>query len=139
MPSWLEFFKEQTGDEPSLRSPSESYREKMIESIAGKPKVFTVNGIDMEFFTVGQLAAVLGRRPVTIRKWESDGVLPTTWYNTPSEDPRGRRRLYTWAMLEGIVQIAKEEEILVDTWRPIRKTQFIPRVKELFDRLWDES
>lgn len=139
MPSWLEQFKAvNEGQEPGV-THSESHREKMLEAIVGKPKVYTVGGQDVDFFTVGQLAKALGRKPVTIRKWEADGIIPVTWYHTPSNDARGRRRLYTRTMVEGIIQIAKEEEILVDTWRSIRKTHFQARVRELFERLLNEN
>lgn len=41
-----------------------------------KPTFYTINGVRQEFYTVGQLAKLLGRRPVTIRAWESRGWIP---------------------------------------------------------------
>src|SRR5262245_54767460 len=129
MPNWLEYFKErQEGAAPRM-TPTTSASAARLEEIVGKPRVYTVGGVDVDFFTTGQLAKALGRKPGTIRKWENDGTIPVTWYNSPSDDPRGRRRLYTRDMVEGIVYIAKEEGILVDSWKSIRKTDFIGRVK----------
>lgn len=111
----------------------------VLQETVGLPKIYTVNGKDVEFYTVGQLAQALGRKAVTIRKWENDGVIPVATFNAPSDDPRGRRRLYTKEQVVGMVQIAKEEGILTETWKPINKTDFSKRVKELFERLLNES
>jgi hypothetical protein len=90
--------------------------------------------VDREFFTVGQLAAALGRRSVTIRKWEREGIIPAPTFNAESSDPRGRRRLYGREQVEGIVRIAAEEGILDSPKAAITKTRFTERVSELFRR-----
>lgn len=98
-----------------------------------KPHIFEVGGKDIELFTVGQLAMALGRAAGTIRKWENTGVIPKAMYSSPSKDPRGKRRLYTRAMVEGIVKIAKQEGILSPNSRKsISATQFTNRVINLF-------
>lgn len=103
-----------------------------------KPRVLLVDDKPVEFFTVGDLAAALGREAGTIRKWESNGVIPRAKYKSPSPsgDPRGMRRLYTRAQIEGIVRIALDEGILVMTdRRPLGRTKFTPRVLQLFKDL----
>jgi hypothetical protein len=101
-----------------------------------KPKIFPVNGVDTEFFTVGQLALALGgRQPVTIRKWERTGVIPKATFNKPSEDPRGKRRLYSRAQVEGMIRIAEEEGLLRKHSKPITQTNFKERVLALFREL----
>lgn len=97
------------------------------------PRIFTVRGKDVEFFTIGQVAMALNRTPSAIRKWEDNGIIPTAQYYTPSEDVRGKRRLWTKAQAEGMVRIAEEEGILEDTWKPISKTRFTERVIKLFE------
>ena len=95
--------------------------------------MYTVAGQDVELFTVGQLAQALGREAGTIRKWEANGIIPKAMYSSPSIDPRGKRRLYTRAMVEGIVKIAKQEGILAPNSRKtISATRFTERVVQLF-------
>jgi hypothetical protein len=88
-----------------------------------------LRGRDVEFFMIGQLAFALGRRPGTLRKWESQGILPTSGYTTDSKDPRGKRRLYTRRQCEGIIRIAVETGIL-DGLTPL--ADFGRQVHQLF-------
>ena len=76
-----------------------------------KPKKFKVNGEDKLFFTIGDLAKILNRKPVTIRMWESRGYIPKAVYRTPK--PRGNqipgksvqgRRLYSLEQVEFLVE-----------------------------------
>src|ERR1700759_2548461 len=62
--------------------------------LLGQSLTFVVNGEDMEFFMIGQVAAALGRSAVTLRRWEAQGIIPRSGYTKPSADPRGKRRLY---------------------------------------------
>jgi hypothetical protein len=105
-----------------------------------KPRKYNVGGVETEFFTLGNLATALGRQPVTIRKWEREGVIPKSTYQSPGRDndPRGRRRLYTRAQIEGIVRIALEEGVLVSHQKPIKTTNFTARVIDLFKRLAEQ-
>lgn len=100
-----------------------------------KPKVYKVKGEEVEAFNIGALAKALNREPVTMRKWERDGILPISGLRKPSADPRGRRRLYTRAQIEGIVRIAKDEGILHAHQKPIKNTNFTERVLQLFKEL----
>ncbi|MGW0626208.1 MerR family transcriptional regulator [Streptomyces sp. NPDC002758] len=99
-----------------------------------KPRKYVVAGVETEFFTVGDLAKALGRQPVTIRKWEREGVIPKSTYQSPGKggDVRGRRRLYTRQQVEGMVRIAYEEGVLVSHQKPIKGTRFTERVIDLF-------
>ncbi|APC46350.1 hypothetical protein HWB05_gp088 [Streptomyces phage BRock] len=102
-----------------------------------KPQIFTLKGKEVEFFTIGALARALGNRsPNTLRAWEKEGTLPKSPYKKPSSDPRGVRRMYSRAMVEGLIRIAKEEGVL---WphkgRRLVETQFTTRATELFRTL----
>lgn len=101
-----------------------------------KPMIFTVKGKETEFFPIGALALALGgRKATTVRAWEQEGLIPRTVFMKPSKDPRGRRRMYTRAMVEGLVKIAKEEGVF---WpqRGVRltMTQFPQKALELFQQ-----
>lgn len=98
------------------------------------PQMITVGGVPTEFFTIGALAEALGRRPVTIRKWETTGVIPVPLFRKTSAHNEGSRRLYTRAQIEGIVKIAAEERVL-DNRKPISQTNFTERVRELYQEL----
>jgi hypothetical protein len=102
-----------------------------------KPRKGVVGGVETDFYTVGDLAKALGRQPVTIRKWEREGIIPKSVYQSPGRDGdvRGRRRLYTREQVEGMARIAAEEGVLVSHQKPIKDTQFTPRVIALFERL----
>jgi hypothetical protein len=123
---------------PIIRHPNRPSEDKGVPSPAGwdaKPRIYKVHGSDMELFTVGQLAQALNRRPVTIRLWERQGVIPRSTYQRNSEDPRGRRRLYSRAQVEGMAKIAAEEGILTTHQKPIASTNFTTRVVALFREL----
>lgn len=100
-----------------------------------KPRVLKVGGVPTEFFGTGQLALALRRKPVTIRAWESKGVIPKPTFRLPSEHPKGVRRLYTRAQVEGILRIAEEEGLMNGDNRSISKTAFSSRVIALFKTL----
>lgn len=104
----------------------------------GTGRMLLVSGLEVEFFSIGQLAAALNRQPVTIRAWENEGVLPTSGWTKPGRDrdPRGRRRLWTRPQVEGIWRIARDEGVLEPGPRiNILKTQFTTRVRALFEEL----
>lgn len=109
--------------------------EEEVENYLGKPKIYLVNGKEEKFYTIGTLASALNRKQVTVRKWESEGVIPKAQFIAPSDTPNGTRRLYTREQVEGIIKIAEEEGILHDTWKPIKKTNFTHRVIQLFQEL----
>ena len=101
-----------------------------------KGRVLTISGYEVECFTTGQLADLLGgRKAVTIRGWETEGILPKSGYYIPGKggDVRGRRRYYTKSQVEGVLDIARSEGVLYPSTRiSISKTGFTRRVTELF-------
>lgn len=112
-------------DEPGVR-------EEMVEAL-GDPVVFSVNGVDVQFFLIGQLATALGRSATTLRRWETQGIIPKSGYTKPSKDPRGKRRLYSRQQCEGIISIYVDEGV----WESgrIKGTEFSARVITLFREL----
>lgn len=48
-----------------------------------KSSTWAINGVAREFYTIGQLAKAIGRKPVTLRSWEAKGWLPVPKYRTP--------------------------------------------------------
>jgi hypothetical protein len=86
-----------------------------------------VKGEVTEFYTIGAFARSLNRRPVTLRKWERDGFLPTPMYHDPRVRGKGKQRLYTRAQIETAVRIAAEEGLLSDTRKHITTTAFRDR------------
>jgi hypothetical protein len=127
---------------PIVRHPNRLHTEvaKSAADWDAKPRKYVVAGVETEFFTVGHLARALGRQPVTIRKWEREGIIPKSTYQSPGrdDDPRGRRRLYTRAQVEGMVRIAHEEGVLVSHQKALKSTQFTARVTDLFKRLVEQ-
>lgn len=110
--------------------------------VLGTGRMLLVQGIEVEFFDIGVLGAVLNRSSVTLRTWEAEGTLPTSGWTKPGKDrdPRGRRRLWTRPQIEGIWRIAREEGVLEPGPRiNIRKTQFTVRVTQLFAQLRKEG
>lgn len=102
-----------------------------------KGRTFTVRGEDVQMFTLGELAAALNRKPVTVRKWETDKVIPRATFVRPGKggDVRGRRRYYTQPQVEGLVRIAREEGILTNPNKPLKSTRFSERAWSLFRSL----
>jgi hypothetical protein len=83
-----------------------------------KPKTYRIAGLDIELFTVGQLAKALGRKAITIRMWESQGWIPKATYRTPAPSgeqipgkPSKGRRLYSVAQLELLIAAAESFKI----------------------------
>lgn len=104
-------------------------------------KTFTIRGVEVELFTIGQVADALNRTPVAIRKWEANRVIPKATFSKPgvNQDPRGRRRLYSRPQVEALVRIAQEEGILHDKYRSITKTQFKAKVLHAFREIASQT
>jgi hypothetical protein len=122
---------------PLLYEKVREVQEDHIAKWDDKPFKFKLNGKEVEFFSVGQLGMALGNRSSnTLRAWEKNGILPKSPYVKPSSDPRGRRRMYTRDMVEGLVRIAREEGVL---WphKGVRlsETKFQERAHLLFKML----
>jgi hypothetical protein len=98
------------------------------------PRIFMVKGVEQEFFTVGALAMALGKKPVTIRAWESNGVIPQASFRAPT--PKGEQvpgkavkglRLYSRAQVELLIEAARRFGI--DTPRGADWTSFSQYVR----------
>lgn len=100
-------------------------------SWSDSPRIYSFDGVDYEFFSIGDLALALGKSAVTIRAWESRGYIPTS-LRGPSEHPSKRHRIYTRPQVEGLVRIAEEEGILGEARPRIEKTRFQERALDLF-------
>jgi hypothetical protein len=84
------------------------------EWLNGLPfQVYSVGGVEKKFYSIGALAYALGRKPVTIRAWESKGWIPPATFRTPA--PRKEqipgaelkgRRLYSEAQIVFLVETA---------------------------------
>ena len=64
-----------------------------------------------KLYTIGALAQALGKRPVTIRKWIRQGVIPEAGMKTqPISKTLGEsgRRLFSEEQIEAMVRIAKD-------------------------------
>lgn len=132
---------------PGSKTPRKSYQEKPSPPPPelGEPYGFyPVKGRKgvWPMYTLGQLAAALLRKPVTLRRWESQGIIPRAPYLVRgisnldgTRDKRGDRRLYGLAHIQGIVNIAAEEGLLDDLTKKIKETGFTEKVTALFREL----
>lgn len=83
-----------------------------------RSKVYRIKGVDREFFTVGELARALQRKPVTVRSWENRGWIPRVKYRTPAPagtqipgKPTKGRRLYSLEQVEFLVEAVDKYRI----------------------------
>lgn len=97
---------------------------------ADKPSMYPF-GVDSEgepnilpFYTIRHLSMALGVQPVTIRAWESKGLLPRSGLRSakPSRAPLGHqpkgRRLWTKEMIDAILRIAQQEGVVLNGRTP---------------------
>ena len=82
-----------------------------------KPYVKTLpNGRDLELFTIGALAAAVGRPLISIRSWIKEGYIPAAPYRLPSKMVNGKeqkgRRLYSKAMIQRLVELLDSAGLL---------------------------
>lgn len=113
----LEMFGE-LPDFPGKRLPKNrpSTKKELADNVVdrfngARSKTYIINGEPKVFFSIGELAKALGRRPVTIRMWESRGWIPKATYRTPK--PKGAqipdksvqgRRLYSLEQVTFLVE-----------------------------------
>lgn len=100
-------------DFPGASLPKNRLVEKQVETHGldryngAKSKVYIINGVAQQFFTIGEFSKALGRKAGTIRMWEHRGILPRANFRTPppkapqlpGKEPKGRR-LYSLAQLD---------------------------------------
>jgi hypothetical protein len=103
---------------PKNRSTKKSDNRLEDRFNGAKGKVFRVGGEERMFFSVGELAKCLNRKPVTIRMWEQQGWIPKATYRTPT--PRGEqipgktlkgRRLYSLEQVEFLMDALEHFKI----------------------------
>jgi hypothetical protein len=137
--STFDDLKDWPGKKRPVNRPEPSLAEESDADWDARPVVYIYNGVSREFFTIGHLADALGRSPVTIRSWESKGLLPKSPYRSPR--PRGEslpgvakgKRLWTRDQIEGIMRLAREEGVILNEKPPTK--QFTLRVADLFREL----
>lgn len=129
---------------PGSKQPVKQYPAKLPRVIPSAPeelgepfRYYRVLDKVTGMYTVGQLARALGRKSVTIRRWETLGTIPVAPFIAPSEVKEGQRRLYSHAHVLGMIQIAEEEGVLQDLAKKITETKFQERVLALFEDLKD--
>lgn len=141
-----ELFEQIFSDElPGKRPPAVGapLAPRELEDWDARPAKKMVNGKEVEFFTIGQLAMALGVKPVTLRSWEQKGWVPfppyrtrpPQWAGLPNKKQQGRR-LWTRAQVAGIVRIAREEGMVGSSWQARRRVdpiRFRDRVVALYE------
>lgn len=127
------------GSKQKVRTYTEISEVEESKIFFSSPRKAVLKGMEVNFYTIGELARLLNRKPVTIRKWEIEGVIPKATFIAPADDKRGKRRLYTEDQILGLVEIAREEGVLEanarGSWKALEKTNFSSRAVELFRRL----
>lgn len=129
------FYPGSTTPIPDPSAPEPPRRKPEPGAWDDRPQVYTVNGVEVEFFTIGALGQAMGKSPVTLREWERRGFLPKARFRTASTDSLRAKRLYTRQQIEGIVLIAEQEGLLRPKPRDIAQTGFTDRVVRLFQTL----
>jgi hypothetical protein len=130
-------------DYPGRRKPVNRERKVEVPEAApwdARPLHYIVKGEKQEFFTIGHLASALGYSVQSIRAWEASGLLPRTPYRSPRPrkaatakvNTKGKR-LWTREQIVGIVQIAREEKVILNKVPP--NPRFAKRVQQLFTAL----
>jgi len=75
-------------------------------------KVLDFDGKPTEFFTVEDLAQLLGRHPQSVRRYERTGLIPKARFRLPSKDPwGGGRRVYTAEQLRAVERAMRKHGI----------------------------
>lgn len=96
-------------------------------------KEFTLpSGQKVELFTIGQVAKVLNRSTVTIRKWIKAGYMPKPTFKKASKDPRGVRNMYSREQVQSLVRVAHEEGLITNQYARIQQTKFPERSRTAF-------
>lgn len=104
-------------DFPGKRAPkNRPQSKKLIDSGLGdryngaKGKEYVINGEKQMFYTIGELCKALGKRPVTLRMWESKGWIPKPSFRTPPpngiqipDKAQKGRRLYSQQQLDTLI------------------------------------
>lgn len=130
---------------PLNRVDTSAVEDRVLDPWDEKPVIYVYKGQSREFFTIGHLSKALNRSPVTIRSWEKKGLLPSSPYRSPSPrvshingPPKGKR-LYVRDQIEGILQIAKEENCIIDAAQSAPTERFAQRVAQLYKLIREQD
>ncbi len=95
-----------------------------------KMKVTLTTGekVVVDMYTLGQLAHVLGLSTQTLRKWEANGVLPSSTYRS-----KGGHRLYTGAEVDVLLNAYSTHHDPNERW--LITDEFINDIKTGMDQL----
>jgi hypothetical protein len=85
-----------------------------------------------KMYSSGDLAKLLGRRPVTIRMWITKGYIPEATHHTAGMVGSSAKRRYTHAQAMGLFNICNELGMLENKRVHIGQT-FINRVRTLWE------
>lgn len=132
------------GSKQPRRSDSDASKRKRAKVLGesngwdSDPIVKTLQGVEIELFSIGALATALEKKVVTIRLWEKKGYIPLAPYRLRSKSLQGKKvngnRVYTRILIEiaieefnkrGLLGSARVEwsqlsdltEALVSRWR----------------------
>lgn len=100
-------------------------------------------GNEVIFYTLGALAEAVGKKPVTIKQWLAKHYIPEPSWRSPRNSSNfggAGVRLWTKEQIEAIMQIAKEEGVIVTEFGAkkagdMAKTNFPARVFALWERM----
>lgn len=109
-------------DFPGKRAPKNRPESVKISSAdlqdrynGAKGKEYIINGEKQTFYTIGEVCKALGKRPVTLRMWESKGWIPKPSFRTPPpvgiqipDKAQKGRRLYSQAQLDTLIDAVEQ-------------------------------
>jgi hypothetical protein len=75
------------------------------------PRLVKVDGVVMEMWPVAAVEQAIGRKRVTLRRWEQSGILPLSPFVPSSEHWQGRRRLYPTRLVHSLAEIAQRHGV----------------------------
>jgi len=104
-------------DFPGKRAPKNRPKPKNQPSViddrygGARGKEYVINGKKVILYTIGEVAKALGRKPVTIRMWETKAWIPKPSYRTsppkteqiPGKPSKGKR-LYSQEQLDTLLE-----------------------------------
>ena len=117
-------------EEPEWVEDPRWSREYNVETDEGEQRI--------RLYTIGALAAALGKQPHTIRKWIRNGIIPDSGLKTQALDGTlgdAGRRLWTKEQIDSVVLIAHDEGVIGGKRRRnFNETNFPRRVRTLWEQ-----
>jgi hypothetical protein len=94
-----------------------------------RPQHLHFQGRNITFYTRGALATALNRKLVTIRTWESKGIL----CRSRLKNTRGQY-IYTREQIEDLVKLAEQEGVINPDYRHQFSDRFIREARRIIKR-----